>query len=267
MGLLDEIDARTFRSAIFTGTDLKSYNASEEVMKMLGLPNPKEGAHYHRDNSNRIYLPQGLVVTALLRRPLLIHRAAQKIGLIKEAPAPIFNAAFVERDDILQPLLTIPVSDRCIIEINAGVPAVEVDGHKHLRRLSKKFEAQGMRVLDRHPETVGALPDPEEEEPVVLFRNRRALALEDMVKAQGEAVRQGRILGELQEIFADAARSADNASFHKAYKFCERIVALPQGDRNRILDPYWTRTSPDDTERQREIALVAKNYARQLNAA
>lgn len=268
MGLLDEIDAQTFRSSVFIGADEEAYHASKDILGLLGVEDAQNGAYFSRENSDRIYLPEGLVLTALYNRPNLLRVAAAKLGLTSTAPAPIFDAAKIERDEIIQPLATIEASERCVFEINAGVEDVSENAEKYVRDIATTLRGNGVRLLNHDPENIGVVQDPEEDEPLILVRNRRAVIAKDIEKAQSAPVRQTRIFGSLTEAFADAIASASNEQVMKVRRECARINALSTEDPQRILSAYWTNENTmRRTLRQQEIFAAARNYARQLNAA
>lgn len=268
MGLLDEIDAQTFRSSVFIGADEEAYHASKDILGLLGVEDAQNGAYFSRENSDRIYLPEGLVLTALYNRPNLLRVAAAKLGLVGAAPAPIFDSASIERDDIIQPLARITASKRCVFEINAGVDGVEKDGEKYVRHIDKMLRTDGVRLLSLDPENIGVVQDPEEDEPLILVRNRRAVVAKDIDKAQGEVVRQSRIFGGLSEAFGDAINSGSNARVMAVRNECARINALPPEDPNRILSAYWRNANvARPTLRRDEIYAAWINYARQLKVA
>lgn len=264
---LGEIDEGSLAASAFIAAGEEEFYRVKDTLKLMGLPIPQYGAYYSQPNSDRFYRSDlGLVGTVVYRRRNPFHVAAQYVGLISRAKAHVFESAFVETDEVLQPLLKIELSKNAVLEINAGVGGVPRDGEKLVRTLKQTLNKQGLLLVNNSPETVGIIPDAAEEEPLTLIRNRRAVIIQKSGVIEEEAVRQARIFGGLREEFAAAWQSGRQEKFRDLFQKCAGIVGLPEDHPERILKPYWAEER-QHTLRQREIAMAAAIYSHQCRVS
>lgn len=263
---LAEIDEQSLAASAFIAVGEQEFYQCKEIFNLMGLPIPQFGGYYPQPNSDRFYNTKGGWVGTMVyqrRNPLMV--GAERIGLIKKAKAPVFDAAFVATDDVLQPLLRVTFKN-LVFEINAGVKGVSRDGEKRIRTLQRNLKQNGLFLVNNHPESLGVLPDADEGEDLTLLRNRRAFIIKNPSLIHEDTARQDRIFGELRTDFADALQSGRQERFKAVFAKCARIVALPSEDPRRILRPYWAESTPQ-TLRQQDIVAAARIYGRQLEAA
>lgn len=260
---LEEIYENSLAASAFIAVGEKEFYRCKDVFNVLGLPVPAYGSYVGYPNSDRFFhTGNGIVGTIVYRRPNLLAVAAERLGLIDKAKAPVFESAQVKTDDVLQPLLSIPLTENAVLEINPAVERAYKDGEKYMSVLRKKLKQQGLLLLNSSPEMVGVLSDPAERARIRIVSNRRIVVEKKPGLIQEEDVRQARIFGELRQDFAQAWKEGRQDLFADAFRKCARIVALDSADPERILHPYWTEDMPP-TLRGQETAEAARNYARQ----
>ncbi len=263
---LGDIDEGHMAASAFIAVGDEEFYRTRDIFNLMGLPVPEYGAYYSQPNSDRAHLTDsGLVLTVLYRRKSLLTVAAERIGLIRSAEPPIFKAREARTDDVLQPLLTIPLTENAVLEINAGVARVSRNGEAQIRVLKETLKKQGLRLTNYSPETVGSVPDADEKEDLTIACNRRAFVIENQSLIPEISARQDRVFGEVIEDLQEAHQSGRQERFRDAFKRCARIASLKPEDPRRVLVPYWTEQR--STVRQQEVALAARIYARQCSVA
>lgn len=264
---LEEIYESSLAASAFIATGEKEFYRCKEVFNLLGLRIPGYGAYVGYPNSDRFYdTEKGIVGTIVYRRPNLLAVAAERLGLIAKAKAPVFESALVKTDDVLQPLLSIPLTENAVLEINPAVERAYKEGGQHISVLRKKLKQQGLLLLNSSAEMVGVISDPAEGVRIPVVGNRRVVVEQKPGLVQEPDVRQARIFGELRQDFAQARQEGRQELFARAFQRCARIAALDRADPERILHPYWTESMPP-TLRGQETAEAARNYARQCSMA
>lgn len=265
MGLDEKIANRGLWHSIFIGADSAAVEAAEEILKLMDLPEPVQGAFFPAFNSTRVFMPQGIVISFIYDTSNIIDHAAKKLGLIKQV-SPIFAAAAYQGEELNQPIVSEQISRKCRMEITAGVAGITTGADAYVKEFTKILKAKGLKVLSEQPEIIGVIPDAGDENPLVVIRNRRAVGLKAEELPKDQAPRQTRIFGPLGEQFREAIKSHNPLLMKIALEDCERIVALPKGDPNRILVPYWLEDEPTPTVRLQDIQGAGLLYRQQLRA-
>lgn len=237
-----------------------------ETFKLLGLPAPKAGAFYSQENSDRVYLTRfGLVLTVVYNQRNPFAAMAQSIGLMGKTETSVFRSAFkAVADEVLQPLLRIPLTDHAVLEINAGVGGISRGAERQLQVLKESLEEKGLQLINYQPETYGVIPDADNKTELGLIRNRRAVLIQPGW-TQKKAVRQQAIFAEAIGWFEDALESGLEEKFAKAFNKCAQIVDLSPHDPRRVLVPYWAETTPH-TLRDHDVLRAAQKYDMQFRA-
>ncbi len=260
---LEEIENNSLAASAYDVGGKEAFFSCKAAFNVFGLPIPKYGAHLPYPNSHRFYLTDyGLVGGLVLRKLNPLHVVAERLGLIDTATSPVFDAAFVETDDVLQPLLQVRLSKNAWLEINAGISSITHKETGHVQAVKHNLEEQGLVLLKESYQAVGQIPDAEGGGRWIGLKNRRGFIVKDRTLIQEETVRLDRIHGELRHDFTQAWKSQSRDQFEWVLKKCAQIVAMPINHPRRVLSAYWAEEQAD-TYDDYQKAQAAKVYRRQ----
>jgi hypothetical protein len=257
---------RSLLSMIFINADEKAYVGAKDFMKRWGLPNAEDGEYFSGSNVTRLYLPQGLSISFLHRNvnPLAALWSYMVPSRAVES-ARVYAARMIEDSEYLKPLYQEDLSPNCCVEIVPGTPRARV-GRDGLAAIGKSLSSKNIDFYVRQEEFIGLIHNDGEEGHVVT--NRRAVRIKksNQSAGDGDTSLQDKIYGSLRAEFAAAHNSGNACHVRKVLQECAKIAACPDGDPNKILYPYW-RKSSYGTERAQEIRSTANNYERRLAAS
>ncbi len=261
MSFMDDVNNGGLLGSVFIQTNEKTYHAVKDVLDLMGLPDAPYSAHLHMPNSNRVYLSEeGLVVTLVHNHPGMFNLAASKLGFAEPKPSPVFLAAQVRTDLILQPLFAADLTGQCRLEIVPGIPqaAVTAEDMKHHADL---LHAEGIRLISPHPEVMGEIRAPDGGRHLVVG-NRRRVGMDDksLLPGAGDPV-QEEIYGGLRAAFSRAFENKDPEKVQAVLAYCAQINALPASHPDKILHTPWTEADRQGTERQQAVSASAAHYA------
>lgn len=229
-----------------------------ELLELMGLPDPEHHEYFTgpKGNVDRLYLPEGLIVSLVYRRTNPIRNIFNRDGI----KAPIFEARKIVDERILQPWLQVDFTSACCAELNIGTkPNKDADLAK---AFAKDLKASGIK-LDPQPENIGMMGDHS------FVSNRRAIQPlnVNVINQGGSAGWQNECYGAMSDLAAEAYETRSPEKFRRLREICAEIVRLPVNDPNHIIHASWKDNDNDRSPRRRDIAAAARWYERRLAAA
>lgn len=261
MSVLDDASNRSLAGSAFIQANKETYDAVKDMLDLMGLPDAPRSAHLYMENSDRLYLEKEGVAVVLVydHGTTAFNRAAAGLGLAERKSSPVFLAAQVKTDLVLQPLFAMDLTPRCRFEIVPGIPRVSVtpEGMKnHADRLAK----EGISFINPHPEIMGEIRAPNGERHLVAA-NRRRVGLSDKSFLPGVgAPMQEETYGELGAALGRAFESGERQKIQTVFAHFARINALPDDHPDKILHTPWVEVGHRSTELQHAAFVATTLY-------
>lgn len=260
MSYTDDAFNRTFLGSVYLQADKETYDAVKSILDRINLKDAPDGAHLYMPNSGRLFLEEeGLAVVIVYDHgTTALNRAAAGLGLAERKSSPVFLAAQVKTDLLLQPLFEMDLPG-CRLEIVPGIPRATVtpeDMKNHADRLAK----EGISFINPHPEIMGEIRAPNGERHLVVS-NRRRVGLSDksFLPGAGDPI-QEETYGELRTAFSLAFKSGERQKIQAVFAHCARINALPDDHPDKILHTPWVEVGHRSTEREHAAFVATTLY-------